>query len=223
MWSCSIPERPRIARRGIRPASRRAACDGWSWAAGSSSRTGCPPMRLPRVACFELRTPSRALSVPRDRRRMADRVEIAFRRAALRLISDGARVLAAVSGGPDSVALLHLLARHARGQRLEIAVAHLDHGLRPGSAADRRFVERLPSALAVPCFAQRREVATLRRRDESLEEAARRVRRGFLLAALKESGADRIATGHTLDDQAETVLMRLVRGAGPSSLTGMAE
>jgi len=154
---------------------------------------------------------------------VADRIELAFRRAALRLLPDGARLLAAVSGGADSVALLHLLARHARGRRLEIAVAHLDHGLRPGSAGDRTFVERLASDLALCCFAERRDVADLRRRDESPEEAARRVRRGFLLAALKKAGADRIVTGHTLDDQAETVLMRLVRGAGPASLAGMAE
>jgi tRNA(Ile)-lysidine synthase len=154
---------------------------------------------------------------------MADRTELAFRSAALRLIPDGARILAAVSGGPDSVALLHLLARHAPPRGLEIAVAHLDHALRPGSAADRRFVERLASDLELRCFAERRGVADLRRRDESLEEAARRVRRTFLLAVLKRSGADRIATGHTLDDQAETVLMRLVRGGGPTSLGGMAE
>jgi len=154
---------------------------------------------------------------------VADRIELAFRRAALRLIPGGARLLAAVSGGADSVALLHLLVRHARPRRLEVTVAHLDHALRPGSAGDRRFVERLASDLSLRCFAERREVADLRRPDESPEEAARRVRRAFLLASLKKAGADRIVIGHTLDDQAETVLMRLVRGAGPAALSGMAE
>jgi tRNA(Ile)-lysidine synthase len=150
------------------------------------------------------------------------RVELEFRRAASRLLSDGSAVLAAVSGGGDSVALLHLLHRYASGRGLRPAVAHLDHGLRRGSKADRRFVERLAADLGYPCIAERREVGKLRRKGESPEEAARRVRRAFLLEAARRAGSERIATGHTLDDQAETVLMRLVRGAGATALTGMA-
>jgi len=154
---------------------------------------------------------------------VADRVELAFRDAALRLLGEGERIVVAVSGGGDSVALLHLLARHAPPRRLSLSVAHLDHGLRRGAAADRRFVERLSRALAVPCDADRVDVAAARRRDESPEEAARRVRRAFLLGVARRRRATRIATGHTLDDQAETVLMRLVRGAGPTALAGMRE
>jgi tRNA(Ile)-lysidine synthase len=153
---------------------------------------------------------------------VADRVELAFRRSAKRLITAGSSVLAAVSGGGDSVALLHLLHRFARSRDLRITVAHLDHGLRRGSRADRRFVERLARDLGLPCVADRREVAALRRKSESPEEAARRVRRAFLFEAADRAGCERIATGHTLDDQAETVLMRLVRGAGATALTGMA-
>lgn len=145
-----------------------------------------------------------------------------FQRAARGLISDGSSVLAAVSGGGDSVALLHLLVRFAAARRIRLAVAHLDHGTRRGSRADRRFVERLATQLGLPCVADRREVERLRKRDESPEEAARRVRRTFLLEAREQAGADSIATGHTLDDQAETVLMRLARGAGATALTGMA-
>ena len=74
---------------------------------------------------------------------MADRVELAFRRSASECIPDGARVVAAVSGGGDSVALLHLLLRIAKRRGIEVSVAHLDHGLRRGSRADRTFVERL--------------------------------------------------------------------------------
>jgi len=154
---------------------------------------------------------------------MADRVELAFRRAALRLIPDGSLVLAAVSGGCDSVALLHLLVGYARGGRLRIAVAHLDHALRRGSVSDRGFVERIAAEMEIECVFDRRPVAKLRRKDESPEEAARRVRRAFLVETSRRIGADLIATGHHLDDQAETILMRLVRGAGPSSLAGMAE
>src|SRR6185436_5257565 len=152
---------------------------------------------------------------------LANQVELAFLRAVRELVPERGVVLVAVSGGGDSVALLHLLARSALGPE-RLAVGHLDHGLRRGSAADRRFVERLAKSLGIPCISDRRSVPDLRRRDESLEEAARRVRRGFLVEAARAAGATVIASGHTLDDQAETVLMRFARGAGPTALSGMA-
>ena len=152
---------------------------------------------------------------------MADRVELAFRKTALDRFEERASIVVAVSGGSDSVALLHLLHRFARGRPLTLTVAHLDHALRRGSATDRRFVERLAATLEIPCLADRRDVAAARRESESPEEAARRVRRSFLLECRRRVKATLIATGHTLDDQAETVLMRLVRGAGPSALAGM--
>jgi len=154
---------------------------------------------------------------------VADRIEISFQRAAARLIPEGSSVLAAVSGGGDSVALLFLLARWAPRHAVRLAVAHLDHGLRRGSGKDRRFVERLAAKLSLPIVSDRRPVGRLRRKGESPEEAARRVRRSFLLEARRKRRADLIATGHTLDDQAETVLMRLLRGSGPSALAGMSE
>lgn len=153
---------------------------------------------------------------------MADRTELQFRRAALGSIPRGARVLVAVSGGGDSVALLHLLLRLSATHPFELHVAHLDHGLRRGSAADRRFVEALCRERGLPCHADRRDVAAARRRDESPAEAARRVRNAFLAEVADRAGADLVATGHTLDDQAETVLMRLARGAGPAALAAMA-
>ncbi len=154
---------------------------------------------------------------------MVRRLEVDFHEAAGRLIPDGSSVLAAVSGGGDSVALLHLLVRFARGRAISLAVGHLDHGLRRGSRADRKFVEKLAKDLSLPCLADHRDVNSLRNKEESPEEAARRVRRAFLQEAATRAGADLIALGHTLDDQAETVLMRLVRGAGAMALTGMAE
>jgi len=150
------------------------------------------------------------------------RTELEFRRFARDLIPDRSSVLVAVSGGGDSVALLHLLIRFAKGSGARLAVAHLDHGLRRGSRADRRFVEKLAAELGLPCLSDRREVARQRRRGESPEEAARRVRRAYLQEARDRAGADSIALGHTLDDQAETVVMRLARGAGATALTGMA-
>jgi tRNA(Ile)-lysidine synthase len=151
-----------------------------------------------------------------------DALEIAFHRAARDLVAGPSHVLVAVSGGGDSVALLHLLHRFAARRQIELTVAHLDHALRRGSAADSRFVAGLAASLGVPVVAERRDVAALRRKDESPEEAARRVRRAFLLETAEAAGAAAIATGHTLDDQAETILMRLARGAGPSALAAMA-
>jgi tRNA(Ile)-lysidine synthase len=153
---------------------------------------------------------------------MSDAVEIAFHRAARGLFAERTHVLVAVSGGGDSVALLHLLDRFAARRRIDLTVAHLDHALRRASGADQRFVARLAESLDLPLVASRRDVRAARRRDESLEEAARRVRRGFLREAATATGADTIATGHTMDDQAESILMRLARGAGPSALAAMA-
>jgi len=152
---------------------------------------------------------------------VADRTEIEFRRSLDALVPPGTPIVAAVSGGADSVALLHLLVRAARPRGLAVVVAHLDHALRRGSRADRGFVERLAAELDLDCVADRRDVAAARRRDESPEEAARRVRRAFLVEAMHSAGAALVATGHTLDDQAETILLRLARGTGPAAAGGM--
>lgn len=152
---------------------------------------------------------------------MASRVELVFRDATLELLPAGSRLLAAISGGADSVALLHLLRLFAPRRQWNLVLAHLDHGLRRSSATDRRFVERLASDLGVECISEHRDVAVERRRDESLEEAARRVRRAFLIESAKSASAVAIVTAHHRDDQAETVLMRLLRGVGPSSLRGI--
>jgi len=151
-----------------------------------------------------------------------DALEIAFHSAARGLLPERSHVLVAVSGGGDSVALLHLLHRFAARRRIDLTVAHLDHALRRGSAGDARFVAGLAASLGLPVVSERRVVAALRRKDESPEEAARRVRRAFLLETAAAQGAVAIATGHTQDDQAETILMRLARGAGPSAFTAMA-
>jgi tRNA(Ile)-lysidine synthase len=152
---------------------------------------------------------------------MADAVEIAFLRAAKSLVLERTHVLVAVSGGGDSVALLHLLHRYAARRSIDLTVAHLDHALRRGSSADRAFVLRLAASLDIPCVAERRDVRAARRKGESPEEGARRVRRAFLLDAARASGASLVAVGHTLDDQAETILMRLARGVGPTALAAM--
>jgi tRNA(Ile)-lysidine synthase len=154
---------------------------------------------------------------------MGSSLELAFRRAAKRLIDKRKRWLVAVSGGGDSIALLHLMQRFAEQPEEHLVVAHLDHALRRGSRTDRVFVEQRARELGLDVHADIEDVGKARRRDESPEEAARRVRRAFLMDTAKRFECDGIVTGHTLDDQAETVLMRLARGAGTAGLAGIPE
>ena len=133
------------------------------------------------------------------------------------------RIVAAVSGGPDSMALLLLLNR-LRGQLgFELHVAHADHGLRGDEAReDARFVESMARYMGLPVTLARLDVNALRdARGMSVEEAAREARYAFLVETAGGVGASAIALGHTADDQAETVLMHLLRGSGTSGLAGM--
>jgi tRNA(Ile)-lysidine synthase len=131
----------------------------------------------------------------------------------------GAHVLVAASAGPDSTALLVGLAELRDAYGLVLTAAHVDHGLRgPEGAAEGEAVAALGARLGVPVA--RRRIAVERGPD--LEARARRARYRALGAMAEEAGAPWIATGHTLDDQAETVLLRLLRGAGRRGLGGMA-
>ncbi len=131
----------------------------------------------------------------------------------------GTRVLVAASGGADSTALALAL----RELGCSIVLAHVHHGIRGAAAdADARFVRRLARKLGVPFVLGRFDVpAEARARGESLEMAARRVRRAFLIETARREGIRRIAVGHTADDQAETVLMRIVRGTSVTGLAGI--
>jgi len=136
------------------------------------------------------------------------------------LIGAGDRVLVAVSGGVDSVCLLHLLHGMRRLLKIRIGVAHLNHRLRGAeSDQDERFVDALCRRLRVPFHCRRTDVMRLaRRRGISLEMAARDARRRFYGDTMRHEGYASIATGHTADDQAETVIMRLARGTGTRGL-----
>ena len=129
------------------------------------------------------------------------------------------RIGLAVSGGADSVALLALMADLRASHGFEAVVLHVDHGLRPDSPDDARFVESLAERYGMPFHAMRTRVR--RRRGESLEMAARRVRLAFFARMTASLGLDAIATGHHADDVAETFIMRLARGAGPDGLAGL--
>ena len=132
-----------------------------------------------------------------------------------RLLAPNARVVVAVSGGADSVALLHLLTLLRTAWTLRLHVAHLDHGLRDRSHEDAEFVRALAERWQIPSTIERREVAAVCAREGwSLEDGARRIRYQFLLDTATRHSAETVALAHTADDQAETVLMRLVRGTG---------
>jgi tRNA(Ile)-lysidine synthase len=134
------------------------------------------------------------------------------------LLRPGARVLVACSGGPDSAALLCALARLATPLRLQLDAASVNHGLRPSSAADVAIAAEQAAAVAVPFHALQVRVE----RVGSLQAAARRARYQALHALASRVGASVIAVGHTRDDQAETVLARLLRGASVLGLSGIA-
>ena len=132
-------------------------------------------------------------------------------------------LVVAVSGGPDSLALLYVLAELREALELRLHVAHLDHGLRPTSADDARFVAEESRKLGFPYTVEQADVAAHRRQNSlSLEQAAREVRYAFLARVATTVGASAVALGHTADDQAETVLLHLVRGGGLGGLRGMA-
>jgi tRNA(Ile)-lysidine synthase len=134
----------------------------------------------------------------------------------------GDGVAVAVSGGADSLALLHALRVLAGPRRWPLAVLTVDHGLRPGSAADAAFVADHAKALGLPARVLALGPADLEaHRAAGPEGAARAARYGALWTATHELGFPWLATGHTLDDQAETVLLQLLRGAGPDGLAAM--
>ncbi len=139
-----------------------------------------------------------------------------------RMLSDGDHVLVAVSGGLDSTALLACLHNLARGLQLTLTVAHLNHGLRGVEAdEDEEFVRRLCADLGLTLIAGRAKLGGRGVLLPNLEEAARSARYDFLQSVADRAGAVRIAVGHTLDDQAETFLLRMVRGSGPLGLSAI--
>lgn len=137
-------------------------------------------------------------------------------------IRDGSALLVAVSGGVDSVVLLHLLRRVASTRNLALQVAHLDHRIRAGSEADADFVRDLCRDWVLPCHTGRFDVPALAAaQGVSLEMAARQARRAFLQSTAEQLGCERIVLAHHRDDQLETFLLRLVRGSGLSGLAAM--
>lgn len=141
----------------------------------------------------------------------------------LDLLDKGDRVLVAVSGGPDSIALLYVLRALKKELGLKLFACHLNHMIRPGAAEnDAAFVERSAGKLGVPVIIEKQDVpARARCMRLSIEAAARDARYDFYRRSAAKFGANKVALAHTSDDQAETVLMRLLRGSGLLGLSGI--
>jgi tRNA(Ile)-lysidine synthase len=140
-----------------------------------------------------------------------------------RLLKGGQKIVVAVSGGPDSVCLLHILHALKKELGVELFVAHLNHQLRGAeSDADAAYVSGLARRLKIPAVIESSDVRSYQKKHKlTLEEAAREVRYRFLASIAQKTGAQVIAAGHTADDHVETILMHLVRGSGIKGLRGL--
>ena len=156
-----------------------------------------------------------------DEARLCHEVEGVLQEA--HVLDDTRPLLVAVSGGPDSLALLHLLHTLSGRHPLSLHVAHLNHGLRgPETEEDAKYVREVADRLSLPVTVEVADVVAFRReRRLSWEAAAREVRYAFLSRTAERVGAAAVALGHTADDQAETVLLHLLRGSGLQGLRGM--
>lgn len=157
----------------------------------------------------------------KDRKNLTERVLKTIRNYGM--VKPGDVILAAVSGGPDSVFLLHVLNRLKGKLKIgEIVVCNMDHGLRgKESEEDSLFVKRLALDLGLKFFHKRVDLSKAGSKDLSMEELARGERYKFFTEAAGGSGSTVIATGHTLDDQAETILMRIIKGSSLKGIVGI--
>jgi tRNA(Ile)-lysidine synthase len=138
------------------------------------------------------------------------------------LVRRGDRVLIALSGGPDSTALAHLLVLWRRKYGLKLAAAHLHHGLSKQNDRAMKLARATAQELGLPFYSKKTRVRALAKKEKlSLEEAGRDARYAFFRSLSRRLKMTKIATAHTRDDQAETVMMRIIRGCGLHGLTGI--
>jgi len=140
-----------------------------------------------------------------------------------KLIVPGDKILIALSGGPDSVFMLSFLNKYKRKFKIELAVIHINHKLRGGdSAEDEKFCQALASSLSFPFYLYRRNIKSFSKKNKiSIEEAGREVRYSLFVSTAKKFGYTKIATAHNCSDNAETVLLNLIKGTGLKGIAGI--
>lgn len=140
------------------------------------------------------------------------------------LIESGNNIVIGVSGGPDSMALLNILINLIENKKLDckIIVAHINHGIRKEAEEETKYVKEFCERKNIPCYIKKEKVEDIARKEKiGTEEAGRKLRYCFFEEVAKETKADKIATAHTSNDNAETVLMNIIRGSGTSGLKGI--
>ncbi|RKX94124.1 MAG: tRNA lysidine(34) synthetase TilS [Spirochaetes bacterium] len=139
-----------------------------------------------------------------------------------KLISLNDKILCAVSGGPDSVALFYVMLTLMERYKIELSVAHLEHGIRDKeSLRDQEFVKSLCKRFDIPFYTKNVRISDFKKSRESIEEGARRIRLDFLKDTCEKIKYNKIATGHTFDDHIETVIFRLINGTGQKGIRGI--
>ncbi len=140
------------------------------------------------------------------------------------LIENGDKIVVGVSGGPDSMTLLNILLKIKEEYSLEIYVAHINHMIRENAKIDEEYVENYCLKNNIECFIKRANVIEKSKQEKKgLEEIGREIRYNFFEEVLKNKNANKIAIAHNLNDRAETIIMNLIRGTGPSGLKGIEE
>ena len=138
------------------------------------------------------------------------------------LIESGDKVLIAVSGGPDSMCLLDILNKLKAKLGIEIAVAHVNHGIREEAKEETEYIKEYCSKYNIKIYIKYADVLSLAKEDKiGLEEEGRKVRYNFFNEVVEETGFNKIAIAHNMNDKAETVLMNIIRGAGSLGLKGI--
>ena len=139
-----------------------------------------------------------------------------------KLIESGDKVLIAVSGGPDSMCLLDILNKLKEKLKIEIAVAHVNHGIRKEAGEETEYIKKYCEKYNIKIYIKYEDVTKLAKQDKiGLEEEGRKVRYAFFDEVLKETGFNKIAIAHNMNDKVETVLMNIIRGAGSLGLKGI--
>lgn len=138
------------------------------------------------------------------------------------LIESGETIVVGVSGGPDSICMLTILEKLQKELNFQMVVAHINHGIRESALADEEYVKKVCEQKEIPIYIKKENIKDIAQEEKmGIEEAGRMVRYSFFEEIMKKMNAQKIATAHNLNDQAETILMNLFRGSGINGLKGI--